>query len=308
METKVMFPTLDRAAVLMLLASEADRMVSRRRPDDSEPPEAQARFAKAVKRTISKVSCQIHKGGLTELRKYYRHAAFRHSPPLRSWIARAYAVCKKSGDRRALVYSVLLLRDQVRHYWDFNGRKAKDDRFPLPSAREAERMRKRVWRKNAEGEYESSIELGDAVKPSDGGKTPFLNVFDTQGWDKPTSFPTKSTRMAFCGVCADAGLSPWWRVRRRTTKDGYEQAPFQLRELCPICGWVESAPRPATSTRIFIHRRIVKRHRTQHFEYTVFYRSHGRWTWASDHARCHADLHYALERRWWQLRSLRITK
>lgn len=317
MTTQSMFPTLDRAAVMTLLSDEAMHLVGRRRPDDSEPPAAHAAFAKTVKRSISSVSQTIHRAGLHELRKYYRHPAFRHDRALREWIAKAYAACKKSGDRRALVYCVLLLRDQVRHYYEFSGVKQTDDRFPLPSARDPERPIKRVWRKNDEGEYEDYLVKGDEVKLVDGNKTAFLDAFDTMGWDRPSSFPTKSTRMAFCGTCAKHGRTPWWRVRRRTTKDGYEQAPFQLREICPNtwvddrgtvqpCGQVETRPEPATSTRVFFHRRLVRRHGVKVFQYTLFYRAHGRWAWASDHSLCHAELHHALEQRWRMQRPLKI--
>ena len=308
MQMQYQFPRLTRAAVTMLLQDEALRDVGRQRPSVYDEAPAHAAFAQTVKRRMNVISHDLHRAGLHELRKYYRHPAFRTQPALREWIAQAYDACKKSGETRAVIYTVLLLRDQVRHYYEFCGVKGTDDRMPLPSAREPERMRRRAGRKNESGEYEDYLVTGDAVKLVDGSRTPFLDAFDTQGWDKPTSFPTKSTRMAFCGVCADDGLSPWWRVRRRTTKDGYEQAPFELRERCPTCLYVESAPRPATSTRIFIHRRIVKRHGQKVMQFTTFYRANGHWVWAADHTRCHSELHHLLERKWCWTSRLRIPK
>lgn len=319
MVTQYMFPSLNRAAVTELLHDEAMHEVGRRKPDDLADAATQLAFAKTVKRSMSTISRKIHRAGLHELRKYYRHAAFRHDRALREWIAKAYAVCKKSGDTRAVIYTVLLLRDQVRHYYEFSGAKAKDERAPLPSARDPERAMRRVWRKNDEGEYEDYLVRGDERTLVDGNKTAFLDAFDTQGWDKPSSFPTRSTRMAFCGACAKADRTPWWRVRKRTTADGYEQPPYELRHKCPatwttedgvrhVCGAIETRPEPATSTRIYIHRRIVRFQGAKVARYTVFYRDRGRWTWAADHTLCHAALHHVLEQRWRMQRPLKLAK
>lgn len=295
MQTQVMFPTLDRPAVLMLLHDEAMHQVGRRKPGDLDGPDVHAAFATTVRHTMRTVSHTIHRGGLYELRKYYRHAAFRDQPALREWIAKAYAVCKKSGDTRALIYVVLLLRDQVRHYYEFSGEPPKEERLPLPSAREAERPMQREWRKTDTGEYEDYLVRGAEVEPSDGVAR---GALDLMGWDRPTSFPTKTMRMAFCGTCADLGQgSPWFRVKRRVTADGYERPPYAMTATCPTCGQLEVPPRPPTSTRIYIHAQTVRYHGKKVQRTTLFYRTNGYWHWAN-HTRCHAELHYAIEQRW----------
>lgn len=280
----------------------------------------------SVRRRMAAKLRRIRQTGIAELRGYFKHPAFngrceKHARQIgcscpsrgRKWLAQVITGCIRQHDGFALAIAVLECRQIVRHYYDFSGRKPDASQHENGDRRQARvndliHYVQRTWTpgRDEQGRFthHDTLEVKQTTRTS---RTSRLLMMDLQGWDRPTSLPTKSTRLAFCGVCADAPKrkgSPWFRVRRRRLKTGYEQAPFARTAHCPRCGALEETPRPRTSTEIYIA--------TQRFgpvtRLTVFGKTRGLWHTMSEayyeHGvqvrrrilgeRCHVMLHNAL--------------
>lgn len=227
----------------------------------------------SVRRRMADKLRGIRTTGLRELRGYVRHPAFRgrcdvHATRIgcscpskgQRWLSKVILGFLHQHDGFALTVAVLECRQYVRHYYDFSGRKPETarhengDRRMLRASDLIDYVRK-TWAPGRDEQgrftYHDTLEVVRGVQRASVSD----REFELQGWDRPTSLPTKTTRMAFCGVCADNPKqygSPWFRVRRRRLKTGYEQAPFALTAHCPVCKALEQEPRPRTSTPIYI--------------------------------------------------------
>lgn len=216
------------------------------------------------------------------------------------------AIFTKQDRPWLLLFTFLTYQEYVRHYYDFflpttdgknitehaNG----DKRIWAGDKRPDERVDR--WRTEVddEGNEHDVLDETTMVTIVDGGKTRFLDAFDTQGWDRPSRLPTKTTRMAFCPTCAAVG-SPWFRVPLKRIGERYQKPAGEV-ATCPTCGGPEGTPVPRTEPITYTAKKRVRRNgevvvHEEHFE-----RINGRWYYIRTHEQCSAILHHAIESRW----------
>lgn len=343
-----------RALTLALLEHEAERALAEDyRPDDItvgafDDIQAYTELVRshmaealwAIRRPV-RTRRGMRRAGLLELNRLRRHEAFgrrklcatcqekkaiacTHPTEMQRWLQKAaVAMTKDPRHTWALAFFVLVARDMIDHFRRFqplttdgtDAHENGDHRVWEGARREEVAVRTVEWKENDAGEYEDWHSHGELVRTTD---SPGRSPLDLQGWDRPSSYPTKTTRMAFCPTCADliehakarrlgrqpaeAGVpipkTPWFRVRKRKTADGYERAPYAHTQHCPVCNQLEGTPHAPTSTPIYIHRRSRRVGRQVVPVYTVFYRNARGWHDARTHTRCHVTLANEIEKRW----------
>jgi hypothetical protein len=218
-------------------------------------------------------------------------------------LRKSIAVMTKHDRPWVLLLVYLTYQGYVQHYYDFlqpvvggkDGHENGDRRVWEGDRRDDEkvtRWRTEVDEDGVEHEVAGETEMVTVV---DGGKTQGLS-FDLQGWDRPSSFPTRTTRMAFCTACMDLG-NPWFRVPLKRIDGRYERPAGEV-AVCPTCGGPEGTPEPRTEAITYTARQRFVRKGQPVVREEVFERRNGRWFYGSTNERCHVLLSNEIERRW----------
>lgn len=224
------------------------------------------------------------------------------SQSLRKFIA----MLTKHDQPWLLLYVYMTYRGYVQHFYEYaqaiEGGTERDEhpngdkRIWVGAHRDKERMVK--W-DSVVDEHGNEIDVCvDDYERSlvDGNKTRLLDAFDLMGWDRPTSWVTKTTRMAFCPLCKLKD-SPWFRVKLKRVKGKYVRPAGEIAQ-CPRCGTDETAPQPRDKPITFMARRHLKQHRKLVLIEEVFERKRGRWYYSSTNEVCSRLLNNEIERRW----------
>lgn len=255
--------------------------------------------------------------GLVELQRFRTHPAFNRieacatcvkrsrralkwcscPSPMQLFIDKAFATFSQNGDKRMLMLTLLQLREAVEHFY-FYGSGKPAPKLKLEDPREREALRESIKITKEDWKNDKVLRSTEVFEMAGTDSTSRLYL-DLQGWDRPSAPAKKTTRMAFCGHCAENGGQAWFQVARRRINGEYERAPFALTAKCPVCSNLETKPADkAPRTDIQFVARTARRKGKVTTQYFTFYRSRGWWVRLDTQEVASTELNRKLQLRW----------